>query len=214
MNRMLLAGVIAVTAAVAMPALAQPAENAGTPQTQTQTQTAPVTEQGQGGSAQAAPQQAAPEQAGAEQTGAEQGGGGEGIHRHGGWGEGAPMMHRMMMHRMWMMRGDPQQRCIDRLAWRAARRAYIEAKLGLTAQQQPLWDKAQIIAQADQHKERVLCQSLKPGEETTVLDRMDRAEQFLSARLDALRQAKPAVQALYQALTPEQQAIMNHPFRP
>ncbi|MGH7030861.1 MAG: Spy/CpxP family protein refolding chaperone, partial [Stellaceae bacterium] len=132
-----------------------------------------------------------------------------------GWGMrgGGPMMRQMMMRGM-MGRGGPQERCIDRLAWRAARRAYVEAKLGLSAQQQPLWDKVRSIAQADQHKEQALCQSLKPGQARTVLDRMGRTEQFLSARLDALRQAKPAVQALYQALTPEQQAIMNHPFRP
>jgi FixJ family two-component response regulator len=71
----------------------------------------------------------------------------------------------------------------------------------------------QSIAQGEQQKERQLCQALKPGEQSTLLDRMDRAEGFLSARLDAVKQAKPAVQALYQALTPEQQAIMDHPFR-
>jgi Spy/CpxP family protein refolding chaperone len=42
---------------------------------------------------------------------------------------------------------------------------------------------------------------------------MDRMQQFLSARLEALQSEKPAVQALYQALTPEQQAILNRPFR-
>jgi hypothetical protein len=46
-----------------------------------------------------------------------------------------------------------------------------------------------------------------------MLDRMDRMEQFLSVRLQALQAAKPVVQALYQALTPEQQAIFNRPFR-
>ena len=111
------------------------------------------------------------------------------------------------------MRWNPQQRCIDRLAWRAARRAYVEAELNLTADQRPLWDKVQSTAESGQQKERQLCQSLKPGEESTVLDRMDRAQQFLSARLDALQSAKPAIQALYQALTPEQKAIMDHPFR-
>jgi LTXXQ motif family protein len=125
---------------------------------------------------------------------------------------GGLMMRRDMWHRA-AMRGDPQERCIDRLAWRAARQAYVEAKLDLTAEQRPLWDKVQGIAQGEQQKERQLCQSLKPGEESTVLDRMDRAQQFLSARLDALQSAKPAVQALYQALTPEQKAIFDHPFR-
>ena len=121
---------------------------------------------------------------------------------------GGPMMRGMMMRR-----GDPQERCIDRLAWRAARRAYVETKLNLTAQQQPLWDKVQSVAQSEEQRERQLCASLKSGAEPTMLDRMDRMEQFLSVRLQALQAAKPAVQALYQALTPEQQAIFNRPFR-
>jgi hypothetical protein len=126
---------------------------------------------------------------------------------------GWPMMRGMMMRHMMMREGDPQERCTERLAWRAARRAYVEAKLNLTPQQQPLWDKVQSAAQTEEQKERQLCASLKPREELTMLDRMDRMQQFLSARLEALQAAKPAVQALYQALTPEQQAILNHPFR-
>jgi len=114
---------------------------------------------------------------------------------------------------MMMRGGDPQERCTERLAWRAARRAYVQAKLDLTPQQQPLWDKVQSAAQTEEQKERQLCASLKPGAELTMLDRMDRMQRFLSARLEALQTARPAVQALYQALTPEQQAILNHPFR-
>ena len=126
----------------------------------------------------------------------------------GGW----PMMRGGMMHRM-MMNRDPQQRCLDRLAHRAAMRAYVGVKLNLTAEQQPLWDKVQSAAQAEEQQERQLCASLKPGAEPTVLDRMDRMQQFLSARLNGLQAAKPAVQALYQALSPEQQAILNRPSR-
>jgi hypothetical protein len=121
---------------------------------------------------------------------------------------GWPMMRGMMMRRQ-----DPQERCTDRLAWRAARRAYVEVKLNLTAQQQPLWDKVQSTAQTEEQKERQLCAGLKPGAESTMLERMDRMQQFFAARLEALQAAKPAVQALYQALTPEQQAILNRPFR-
>ena len=120
---------------------------------------------------------------------------------------GWPMMRRMMT------RQDPQERCVDRLARHAARLAYVETKLNLTAQQQPLWDKVQSAAQTEEQKERQLCASLKPGAEPTMPDRMDRMQQFLSARLEGLQAAKPAVQALYQALTPEQQAIFNRPFR-
>jgi LTXXQ motif family protein len=143
----------------------------------------------------------------------------EGDRERGGWpgrmGErergGWSMMHRMMMHGG-MMRGDPGQRCLDRLAHRAAMRAYVGVKLNLSADQQPLWDKVQSAAQAEEQKERQLCTSLKPGAEPTLLDRMDRMQQFLSARLEGLQTARPAAQALYQALTPEQQAILNHPF--
>ena len=143
---------------------------------------------------------------GDEQSGEEHGGG----PRHWMHGEGGPGMHGwrgMMMHR------DPKERCEERLAWRAAIRAYTEAKLDLTPEQRPLWDRAESIAQTEQQKERQLCAALKPGGDTTMLDRLDRMQQFLSTRLEALQAAKPAVQALYQALTPEQRAIFDHPFR-
>jgi len=126
-------------------------------------------------------------------------------------GRGGPMMRGMMMRHM-MMHRDPNERCTERLAWRAAMRAYVEAKLDLTAEQRPLWDKVQSAAQAEEQKERQLCASLKPGAEPTLLERMDRMQQFLTTRLDGLQTAKPAVQALYQSLTPDQQAILNHPF--
>ena len=148
-----------------------------------------------------------------------------------GMGEGQGMMGRMrehmgeMSHRGWMhgglmrrmMQRSPQQRCEERIARRAGMVAYVVAKLNLTAEQRPVWDKVQGVLQANADKQRQLCASLKPmaerGQET-VLDRMNRREQFLSARLAALQQAKPALQALYQALTPEQKAIIDHPFRP
>ena len=117
------------------------------------------------------------------------------------------MMHRMMAHR------DPRERCEERLAWRAAMRAYVGAKLDLMAEQQPLWDKVQSIAQTEEQRERQLCANLRMREQETMLDRLDRMQAFLSTRLEALQAAKPAVQALYQALTPEQRALFDHPFR-
>ncbi|MBV8576691.1 MAG: Spy/CpxP family protein refolding chaperone [Acetobacteraceae bacterium] len=188
MKRILLAAAMAATTAIAVPIIARSAEDAETQQVQ-------AAQVGQAD----------------EQSGDEHGG------RPGHWmrGEGGPgregwrgmMMDRMMMHR------SPQEWCEERLAWRAAMRAYTEAKLDLTPEQRPLWDRVESIAQSEQQKERQLCSSLKPRDETTVLDRLDRMQQFLSTRLEALQAAKPAVQALYQALTPEQRAIFDHPFR-
>ena len=124
-------------------------------------------------------------------------------------------MREMMMHRM--MQLSPQQRCDERLARRAGMVAYVVAKLNLTAEQRPLWEKLQGVMQANADKQRQLCATLKPIAERaqeTVLDRMSRREQFLTAQVQAIQQARPAVQALYQALTPEQKAVIDHPFKP
>jgi hypothetical protein len=127
-------------------------------------------------------------------------------------GGGEMPMRHMMMHRRWMG-GDPQERCIDRLARRAARRAYVESRLDLTAAQRPLWDKVESAAQAEEQKERQLCAALKGTAAPSIVERMGRMQQLLAARLDGLAAAKPAVEALYQALTPAQRAIIDHPFR-
>jgi hypothetical protein len=122
-------------------------------------------------------------------------------------------MREMMMHRM--MQLPPRQRCEERLARRAGMIAYTVAKLNLTAEQRPLWDKLQSLTQIAADRERQLCASLKPvGErgQETILDRVNRREQFLSARLQGLQQARPALEQLYQVLTPEQKAIIDHPL--
>jgi len=184
-KRILLAAALAATTAIAVPIIARSAQDDA--------------------------KQEAQVAQGDEQSGEEHGG----LPGHWMRGEGGPGMHGwrgMMMHRM-MMHRDPKERCEERLAWRAAMRVYTEAKLDLTPEQRPLWDRAESIAQTEQQKERQLCAALKPGGDTTMLDRLDRMQQFLSTRLEALQAAKPAVQALYQALTPEQRAIFDHPFR-
>jgi LTXXQ motif family protein len=114
------------------------------------------------------------------------------------------------------MRGSPRERCGERLAQRAAMIAYTTTKLNLTPEQKPLWDKLNSIVQAATDRERQLCSTVPSADQRgqeTILDRVNRREQFLSARLQALQQAKPALEALYQSLSPDQKAIINHPFR-
>ena len=126
------------------------------------------------------------------------------------------MGHHGWMREM-MTRRTPQQRCEERLAHRAGIIAYTVSKLNLTAEQKPLWDKLSGIIQTSADKERQLCANQPaqagPQAQGTILDRMGRREQFLSVRLQTLQQARPALEALYQALTPEQKAIIDHPFR-
>ena len=131
---------------------------------------------------------------------------------------GGPMEGREG-HRGWMrqmMRMPPQQRCEERLARRAGVVAYLAAKLNFNDQQKPLWDKLSNVLQANAGRERQLCTTLKSADQRgqeTMLDRVNRREQFLSARLQGLQQAKPALEQLYNSLTPEQKAIADHPFR-
>jgi LTXXQ motif family protein len=118
--------------------------------------------------------------------------------------------------RQQMMGRSPRERCEERLAWRAGIVAYTVTKLNLSAEQKPLWDKLNGIVQGAAGRDRQLCANLPSTEQRgqeTILDRISRREQFLSARLQALQQAKPALEALYQALSPDQKAILNHPFR-
>ena len=123
-------------------------------------------------------------------------------------------------HRGWMreaMNRSPRERCEDRLARRAGVIAYTVTKLNLTAQQKPLWDKVNTQIQANADKERQICAKLpneagQQGQET-FLDRLSRREQFLEARLQAMQATRPAVEALYNALSPEQKAVLDHPFR-
>jgi len=110
----------------------------------------------------------------------------------------------------WHNRGEwQQQRCTDRYARKAAHLAYLEAKLALTDAQRPAWTKwrqTQLDA-ADQRKSSCLQhQEKKEGEKPTVIEREARAEKWLSARLAQLQASKPALQALYDTLTPEQKA--------
>lgn len=137
--------------------------------------------------------------------------------QHGPMGGGmGGMMHGWMARRM-HADFSPQQACIDRIARRAGFIAYIGAKLNLTAEQKPLWDKVTAASQTAQDNERQVCVALQPaGDQAarpTVLDRLKQRERMLSVQLQGLQQAEPAMQALYQALTPEQKAIIDHPFR-
>lgn len=121
------------------------------------------------------------------------------------------MRGQMWMHRWTEM--SPQQRCERRLARRAAQVAYVASLLQLTPQQRPLFEKLRGAMQEVADKQHQLCAGLKPRGQETVLDRVNRRERFLTAQLQAMQSTKPALQALYQSLTPEQKAIIDHPMR-
>jgi hypothetical protein len=132
----------------------------------------------------------------------------------GGKGAMRPWMRRPGMMGQGMgpgMMQSPSERCIDRLARRAGHRAYLEVRLNLTAAQRPLWDKLQAIAQNTEQQERQICQGLKPRDKSTIVDRMGAMQQMLSAKAAGLQAAAEPLAALYQALTPEQRTLLDHP---
>jgi hypothetical protein len=130
-------------------------------------------------------------------------------------GPGAEMGpdRREMMQRM-MMRRSPQERCLHGVARRAGMVAYTVTILNLTPEQRPMWDRLNDVIQQNLQKAQLLCSGLGQGAgQETPLDRLDRAERFVSARLQAIQQIRPPLQQLYQSLNPEQKAVLDRMFR-
>jgi len=122
--------------------------------------------------------------------------------RHHGWGRWANV--------------SPQQACVDRIARHAGFVTAIGFKLNLTDAQKPLWDKVVAATQAAQANEAKTCAVLPASADDrgkmTIIDRLNHRQAMMQAQLQGLQQSMPAVQALYQTLSPEQKALVDHPF--
>jgi hypothetical protein len=130
------------------------------------------------------------------------------------------MRHHAMWHHGWHhqwrqnMSMNLQQRCVQHIARRAALRAYVAARLDFTAAQLPLWQKLEAQFDTADQAAHQLCAGLPTAPQPqTFLDRINRRQQVLSARLTALKAELPDMTALYQALTPQQRTLVDHPFR-
>lgn len=109
-----------------------------------------------------------------------------------------------------------QKMCTEHYARKTARLAYLEAKLGLTEPQRAVWNKwrqTQLDA-ADQRRTACLQRQHKEGAaRPTAVEREARMEKYLSTRLQQLQASRPALQALYDALTPDQKALFDEAAR-
>src|SRR5262249_54700631 len=96
----------------------------------------------------------------------------------------------------------------------ASRIAYLEARLQLTSDQQPLFDKWQQAVASGATKERDGCLASVPasGQKPTFLDRENRYEKMMTAKLATMQASRPALEALYQSLTPEQRVAFDRPM--
>lgn len=103
--------------------------------------------------------------------------------------------------------------CEDKAAHTAAKLAYVEAKLSLTDAQKPLFAKwrSAVLDSANKHKTACLAEAPpKPDAKPTVLEREQKEETLLQARLQTLQSTRPALQAFYDSLTDAQKESFDH----
>jgi hypothetical protein len=118
------------------------------------------------------------------------------------------------------MAPDPQRAkefCADRYAHDVGRFAYLEAKLDLNATQKPLFQKWQqsVLNGAAKDRDTCVANAANVGKgdvKRTALDHESRMETMLSTKLETLKASRPALEALYASLTPDQQAKLDRPF--
>ncbi len=128
-----------------------------------------------------------------------------------GPGAAAPGPHHWQMPSKEEMAAWHKQRCDDHYAHAAGRLAYEEAKLDVTGAQRPLFDswRDSVLHNAQARKDSCLAHQGGPGEHVSVVERTARMEKRLEERLAALRSEQPALDALYQSLTPEQKVLLD-----
>jgi hypothetical protein len=108
-----------------------------------------------------------------------------------------------------------QRACAERYARMAGRLAYLEARLELTADQRPLWDKWRDAVTSGADQQRALCRQspFGLGAHSTIVERQAHFGKIAAARAQALQTAQPALEALYKALNPEQREVLDRPGR-
>lgn len=120
---------------------------------------------------------------------------------HGG--NGGPPGHEMHGMHFKMM-------CGNRDAHRAAMLAFAQVKLGITDAQKSAWSSFSDKLKAADQPMRTVCEQLAGAPEPSTLpERLARMEQVSTARLNELKQVRPAIEDLYKQLTPDQQKIAD-----
>jgi LTXXQ motif family protein len=126
-----------------------------------------------------------------------------------GAGPDRPAMPRMMQN------VSPRDMCLERVARRIGNRAYLKARLDLKPEQVPLWSAFEKAADDASARDKAGCAAL-PAEANArtapnFMERFNRRDEMMKARVESMEAVKPSLQALYAALTPEQKAILDRP---
>jgi hypothetical protein len=102
--------------------------------------------------------------------------------------------------------------CNDRYAHEAGRLAFLQASLSLTdAQRGPFdqWRDA-VLEQSKAHSQACLAHTAMPGHFPDALERSAHEQKRLETKLAALRTERPALEAFYNSLTPDQKKQFDH----
>jgi hypothetical protein len=131
-----------------------------------------------------------------------------------GWGwdgeaSGPGMMGWGMRRGFW---GRGPEGMLDRVEGRLA---FVKAELKITEAQTLAWNElaAAIRSAAKQHNERMRSMFKDAGEKT-LPERLDLQEQFMTARIEEIRQVKGNLKALYAQLSEEQKREADHVVLP
>jgi hypothetical protein len=128
---------------------------------------------------------------------------GQGGGMMGGMMDRGPMMDHMMCGKRGMRKGHGMMS--PSVPMMEGRLAYIKADLEITDAQLPAWNAYADAVRARRAKmEEMHAEMIKAKESGDALQRMDARIESLETTLDSLKASKPAMEALYAALTDEQ----------
>ena len=135
---------------------------------------------------------------------------------HGMMGEGQSMMGGHGMMGGMGMGGGSASMCGRMTAHIEGRLAFLKAELNITPEQEALWKDYANAVRDNAKTMSGRCTALmgdSGASEKSLPDRLDAQEQFVAARLDALRATNKALKPLYQALSDAQKKLADQLIR-
>ena len=131
-------------------------------------------------------------------------------------GEGQSMMGGHAMMGGMGMRGGASSMCERMGTHIEGRLAFLKAELNITTEQEALWKDYANAVRDNAKTMSSRCTSLmgdSGASQRSLPDRLDAQEQFVAARLDALRATNKALKPLYQALSDDQKKVADQLIR-
>ena len=131
-----------------------------------------------------------------------------------GMGQGGATMGHQGMGRGMGMRGGQGSICGMITTHVEGRLAFLKAELAITSEQESLWNDYAAAVRDNAKSVASRCSAMMKGEAKQSLpDRLEAQEQFVAARLDALRAVSKALKPLYGALSDTQKQLADELIR-